>query len=75
VRIERDHYHYLSLIPLTRRVTGVRTRGLRFPLSGETLHQERGRGVANEYRAGRATIAVESGLLMVIEATRVAAGC
>lgn len=57
---------YVSLMPLTPRVEGIHTTGLRYPLHGEALAQGFARGVSNELTAERATITVASGCLLVI---------
>ncbi len=56
----------LSLIPWGRAAVGVRTTGLRWPLSGETLYPERTRGISNELLGPAASISLSSGLLLVI---------
>jgi thiamine pyrophosphokinase len=56
----------VSLLPLSERVTGVRTSGLRFALSGETLEQGPARGLSNELLRSHARIEIESGRLAVI---------
>jgi len=56
----------VSLIPWGGEVTGVRTEGLRWPLSTETLHPHKTRGISNEMTADVATIQIASGLLLVI---------
>jgi thiamine pyrophosphokinase len=37
----------VSLIPLQGPVTGITTRGLKYPLKGKTLYPERSRGISN----------------------------
>lgn len=57
---------YVSLLPLTPRVEGVRTEGLRYALHGETLLQGYTRGVSNELLAERAVVEVQGGCLLLI---------
>src|ERR1700680_4857324 len=56
----------LSLLPLTGDATGIRTRGLYYPLHGETLRFGKPRGVSNELTGEQAEVSLESGLLLVI---------
>lgn len=56
----------LSLLPLTRDATGIRTQGLYYPLHGETLRFGKPRGVSNELTAEQAEVSLESGVLLVI---------
>lgn len=56
----------VSLIPWGGPVTGARTHGLRWALSGETLLAERARGISNEMLERTAGIQIESGLLLVV---------
>jgi thiamine pyrophosphokinase len=55
----------VSLIPLAGDVTGVVTRGLRWPLHGERLHLGDTRGVSNEPDAAEARVSIEHGQLLV----------
>jgi thiamine pyrophosphokinase len=57
---------FVSLIPVSEIVTGVTTRGLKYPLRHETLFRASSRGVSNEFDAETAAVAVESGLLLAI---------
>jgi thiamine pyrophosphokinase len=61
---------YVSLLPLTPTVDGVRTSGLRYPLHGERLIQGHTRGVSNELVETLATISVASGCLLAIHQRR-----
>jgi thiamine pyrophosphokinase len=56
----------VSLLPISSRVRGIRTTGLRFPLHAETLHRHRTRGVSNEARALYVHVTVEQGTLLAI---------
>ena len=56
----------VSLIPWGGEVTGVRTEGLRWPLSDETLYPHKTRGISNEMTGDVAHIQIASGLLLVI---------
>ena len=56
----------VSLIPWGVPVEGVRTDGLRWPLSDETLYPNKTRGISNELLGEQATVRVRSGLLLVV---------
>lgn len=56
----------VSLIPWGGPVTGVRTQGLRWPLSDETLHPDRTRGISNELIGESSQVSIVSGLLLVV---------
>ncbi len=56
----------VSLIPLTARVDGIVTTGLRYPLRNETLHLGAARGVSNELIAEHAEVSFARGLLLVV---------
>lgn len=61
---------YITLLPLTARVEGVRTEGLLYPLHGETLLQGHTRGVSNELVAERASVRIQGGCLLLIRESR-----
>ncbi len=60
----------VSLIPLTERVEGIVTRGLRYPLHNETLYLAAARGVSNELIAERAEVTLTRGVLLIVHLTR-----
>jgi thiamine pyrophosphokinase len=64
--IEGQTGDLLSLLPLTGDATGIRTRGLYYPLHGEALRFGKPRGVSNELTGEQAEVSLESGLLLVI---------
>jgi thiamine pyrophosphokinase len=55
----------VSLLPIGGNADGVRTRGLRWQLDGDTLALGDTRGISNEPAAKSAQVSVESGLLLV----------
>ncbi len=61
---------YVSLLPLSRHVSGVTTAGLRYALTEETLEQGPARGLSNEFDSASATIHVDHGRLAVIHTRR-----
>ena len=56
----------VSLIPWGGDAHGVRTEGLRWPLSNETLRAHQTRGISNEMLGDVAHIQIESGLLLIV---------
>ena len=62
----------LSLLPLKGDARAIRTRGLRYPLRGETLRFGRGRGLSNEFCAPRAEITFTAGILLCIQSAKYA---
>jgi thiamine pyrophosphokinase len=56
----------VSLLPLTSDVSGIRTRGLYYPLKGETLSFGKPRGMSNVLTEEHAEVSVKSGMLLVI---------
>ncbi len=55
----------LSLIPVSERVTGVSTRGLKYPLVNATMTLGTSWGVSNEFVEERAGVAIGEGILLV----------
>jgi len=56
---------YLSIIPITRKVSGITLTGLAFPLSNATLYRGDSTGISNRFEASTARVSLETGLLMV----------
>jgi thiamine pyrophosphokinase len=57
----------VTLLPVRGDATGVRTRGLRYPLTAETLHFGRSRGLSNVVSSHPASVSIEQGELLLIE--------
>lgn len=65
--LERDdHYKFLSLIPLDRKIEGVTLRGVKYPLTGASLTRGDTLTVSNEITADRAELSADSGRMLVI---------
>ena len=62
----KEEYN-LTLLPVTERVEGITTKGLYYPLMGETIEMGSSRGVSNKFVAGKAQISITSGILAVIK--------
>lgn len=56
----------VSLIPLSARVSGVSTRGLKYPLADSTLRMDTTRGISNEITAPPAQVRTRRGWLLVV---------
>ena len=56
----------VSLLALHGPAEGVRTEGLVYPLSGETLEPGSSRGVSNAFAMAAARVSVESGVLLAV---------
>ena len=65
-RFEGNAGDLLSLIPLRGDAKNVRTAGLEYPLSGETLFFSATRGISNAFRDQTATVFLENGLLLCV---------
>lgn len=59
---------YLSLLPLTPEATGVVAQGVKWPLNGAVLRWGESLGVSNVILGEAASIAVEQGYLLVVQA-------
>jgi thiamine pyrophosphokinase len=60
----------VTLLPVGGDAVGVRTVGLRYPLDGETLRMGRSRGLSNVGTRTPASVSLEGGTLLVIEAEK-----
>jgi thiamine pyrophosphokinase len=59
----------LTLLPVGGAANGVRTKGLRFPLAGETLSPGETRGVSNEFVEPAAVVELDDGVLLAVQPT------
>jgi thiamine pyrophosphokinase len=66
IKVEGRRGDIVSLIPWHGAVKGIRTDGLRWPLSNETLYPEKTRGISNEMLDAVAEVSIEAGLLLII---------
>jgi thiamine pyrophosphokinase len=58
----------VSIVPLSPAVKGITFSGLAYPLENATLHLGSTRGISNEIASYPATIRVDRGKLLVIQA-------
>jgi thiamine pyrophosphokinase len=56
----------LSIIPITREVSGIKTKGLEYPLNDETLYFDGSRGVSNVIKDSEIEIETKSGEFFII---------
>ena len=56
----------VSLIPRLGAVSGIRTKGLRWPLNDETLYPDKTRGISNELLEEMAYVSIGSGQLLIV---------
>lgn len=66
VQVEGRSGDIVSLLPWGAPVHGVQTYSLKWALNDETLHPEKTRGVSNEMISDVASIAIKSGLLLIV---------
>ena len=66
----RPPYHYLSLIPLDRTLTGVTLRGLKYPLTDARLTRGDTLSVSNEPQGSEMTVSLASGRALLIRSQR-----
>jgi thiamine pyrophosphokinase len=64
VQIEGQAGDTVSLIPISKEAAGILTEGLEYPLRGETLYLGATRGVSNVLVGNKASVKLESGLLL-----------
>jgi len=63
--IPKHDGYKLSLIPVSEKVTGVSTRGLKYKLNDATMLLGTSWGVSNEFLEDNATVTIEEGILLV----------
>lgn len=62
--ISKKEGRKLSLIPITEKVTGVSTRGLKYPLVNATMVLGTSWGISNEFEEEVAFVSIDSGVLL-----------
>lgn len=67
IEIEGKKGELLSLLPYSREVKGIYTKGLFYGLSGEGMDLEMPYGISNVFTEDKAYIDIEAGLLLVIK--------
>ena len=67
IEIAKEDGYHLSLIPITKKVTGITTKGLKYSLNNGELELGKSLGVSNEFEQDIAQITIKNGLLLVIK--------
>ena len=67
VELKACEGYHLSLIPLTQKVVGITTKGLKYSLNDGELEIGKSIGVSNEFEQEVAQITIKDGLLLVIK--------
>ncbi|CAM3491088.1 thiamine diphosphokinase [Marinicrinis lubricantis] len=67
LRISQDGYKYVTLLPLTTKVTGITLTGFKYPLNDAEIEMGQSIGVSNELLEELGTINIRDGLLLVIQ--------
>lgn len=63
--MSRSEGYKLSLIPVSSKVTGVTTKGLKYPLNNATMTLGTSWGVSNEFSEDIASVTIGQGILLV----------
>jgi thiamine pyrophosphokinase len=64
--LEGEPGELFSLLAVNGPAEGVTTKGLAYPLRGETLEPGSSRGVSNVFAADRARVTVERGVVLAV---------
>jgi thiamine pyrophosphokinase len=67
VKVFKSSYKYVSLIPITERVTGITLKGFQYPLSDATFEIGRAYGISNVLNSDLGSVSITSGKLLIIE--------
>ncbi|AAM24715.1 thiamine diphosphokinase [Caldanaerobacter subterraneus] len=67
IEIEGKKGELLSLLPYSGEVKGIYTKGLFYPLSGQSMSMENPYGISNVFTEEKASIKIEEGFLLVIK--------
>ncbi|MBH8598127.1 thiamine diphosphokinase [Thermoactinomyces sp. CICC 10522] len=67
IELRQGEFPYISLIPVSREVTGIVTDGLKYPLKNETLYRGFTRGISNELASGSGWVSIRSGKCLLVE--------
>lgn len=60
----------VSLIPISAKVTGIKTDGLKYRLNNETLYMKKTRGISNVAEKNKIKIIYKKGMLLVVVQSR-----
>jgi len=65
-----ERYKFLSILPLDAAVIGVTLRGVKYPLTGATIHRGDTLTISNEITEARATLSAKTGRALVIRSQK-----
>lgn len=68
LEVQGDIGGYISIIPISEKVTGVTLRGLEYPLEDATMYMGSSLGVSNRFTHSKASISIGSGKVVLIKA-------
>ena len=57
----------LSIIPISKKVMGIRLKGFKYPLKNTTLKIGSGLGISNVFKKNKVCISIQKGILLVIK--------
>jgi thiamine pyrophosphokinase len=63
--LQKQYGYKLSLIPISEKVTGVSTKGLKYKLNDATMNFGTSWGVSNEFIEDYVTVTISEGILLV----------
>lgn len=69
IQLVREGYSYVSLIPVSKQVRGITTKGMLYPLVNGTLVRGESRGISNELMQETASIQIAEGQCLVVESS------
>ena len=67
ISIEEQYGNYISLLPVTPKVTGITLIGMKYPLKDYTMEQYYTIGISNEIVGEEAEIQLKEGVLLMFE--------
>lgn len=69
IKLKKENFKYLSLLPVSEKVTGIDTIGLKYTLKNGSLQRGYTRGISNEWAHEQGIIRIRQGKLIVIESS------
>lgn len=67
IKKAKQHGNYVSLLPFSNQVKGLKLHGFKYPLDGITLSHASSLGISNELMAKEGIVEFEEGILAVFE--------
>lgn len=67
MKIKRDGFTFLSILPISGKVENITTMGLVYPLVGQQMHRGTTLGISNEIIEEKAIISISSGKCLIIQ--------